>query len=194
MDFNKKRNNMKLEGKKIAILATDGFEKSELFQPLETLKNEGATVHIISNKDGAIKSWDDTNWGKTINVDKTLNQANESDYNALVLPGGQINPDVLRIEDSALNFVKAFFKSGKPVAAICHAPWLLISAGVINGRKVTSYKSIKDDVINAGGNWVDEEVVVDSGLITSRNPKDLPAFCNKIIEEVREGKHEAQHA
>ncbi|WP_105474294.1 type 1 glutamine amidotransferase domain-containing protein [Jejuia pallidilutea] len=185
---------MKLEGKKIAILATDGFEKSELFQPLETLKNEGATVHIISNKDGAIKSWDDTNWGKTINVDKTLNQANESDYNALVLPGGQINPDVLRIEDSALNFVKAFFKSGKPVAAICHAPWLLISAGVINGRKVTSYKSIKDDVINAGGNWVDEEVVVDSGLITSRNPKDLPAFCNKIIEEVREGKHEAQHA
>ncbi|GAL71333.1 ThiJ/PfpI family protein [Jejuia pallidilutea] len=122
MDFNKKRNNMKLEGKKIAILATDGFEKSELFQPLETLKNEGATVHIISNKDGAIKSWDDTNWGKTINVDKTLNHANESDYNALVLPGGQINPDVLRIEDSALNFVKAFFKSGKPVAAICHAP------------------------------------------------------------------------
>jgi protease I len=194
MDFNKKRNNMKLEGKKIAILATDGFEKSELFQPLETLKNEGATVHIISNKDGAIKSWDDTNWGKTINVDKTLNQANESDYNALVLPGGQINPDVLRIEDSALNFVKAFFKSGKPVAAICHAPWLLISAGVINGRKVTSYKSIKDDVINAGGNWVDEEVVVDSGLVTSRNPEDLPAFCNKIIEEVREGKHEAQYA
>lgn len=185
---------MKLDGKKIAILATDGFEKSELFQPLETLKNEGATVHVISNKDGEIKSWDENNWGKTVNVDKKLSEANESDYNALVLPGGQINPDLLRIEDSALNFVKAFFKGGKPVAAICHAPWLLISAGVINGRKVTSYKSIKDDVINAGGNWVDKEVVVDSGLVTSRNPDDLPAFCDKIIEEVREGKHEAQHA
>ncbi|MDD7886590.1 type 1 glutamine amidotransferase domain-containing protein [Flavivirga sp. 57AJ16] len=185
---------MKLENKKIAILATDGFEKSELFKPMEALKEEGAIVHIISNKDGEIKSWDDANWGKTIKIDKKINEANENDYNALVLPGGVISPDILRVDESALNFIRAFFKSKKPVAAICHAPWLLISAGVIQNRTVTSYKSIKDDVVNAGAHWIDEEVVVDSGLVTSRKPNDLPAFCDKIIEEVREGKHVAQHA
>ena len=185
---------MKLEGKKIAILATDGFEKSELFKPLEALKNEGATVHIISNKTGEIKSWDNTDWGKTIQVDKKLNDANANDYHALVLPGGVMNPDSLRTNEDALNFVKNFFESKKPVAAICHAPWLLISAHVIKDRKVTSYKSIKDDIINAGAHWVDEEVVVDNGLVTSRNPNDLPAFCSKIIEEILEGKHENQHA
>ncbi len=185
---------MKLEGKKIAILATDGFEKSELFKPLETLKNEGATVHIISNKTGEIKSWDNTDWGKTIQVDKKLSDANANDYHALILPGGVMNPDSLRTNEDALNFVKNFFESKKPVAAICHAPWLLISAHVIKDRKVTSYKSIKDDIINAGAHWVDEEVVVDNGLVTSRNPNDLPAFCSKIIEEVLEGKHEKQHA
>ncbi|SFZ92357.1 protease I [Flaviramulus basaltis] len=185
---------MKLESKKIAILATDGFEKSELFKPLEALKNEGATVHIISNKDGEIKSWDKTNWGKTVKVDKKIKDVNESDYNALVLPGGVMNPDTLRINDAALKFIQDFFKSGKPVAAICHAPWLLISAGVVENRKITSYKSIKDDLVNAGANWMDEEVVVDNGLVTSRNPNDLPAFCKKLIEEVSEGKHEEQHA
>ena len=185
---------MKLEGKKIAILATDGFEKSELFKPLEALKNEGATVHIISNKTGEIKSWDNTDWGKTIQVDKKLSDANANDYHALVLPGGVMNPDSLRTNEDALNFVKNFFESKKPVAAICHAPWLLISAHVIKDRKVTSYKSIKDDIINAGAHWVDEEVVVDNGLVTSRNPNDLPAFCSKIIEEILEGKHENQHA
>ena len=185
---------MKLEGKKIAILATDGFEKSELFKPLEALKNEGATVHIISNKTGEIKSWDNTDWGKTIQVDKKLSDANANDYHALILPGGVMNPDSLRTNEDALNFVKNFFESKKPVAAICHAPWLLISAHVIKDRKVTSYKSIKDDIINAGAHWVDEEVVVDNGLVTSRNPNDLPAFCSKIIEEVLEGKHEKQHA
>lgn len=185
---------MKLKNKKVAILATDGFEKSELFQPLEALKKEGATVHIISNKEGEIKSWDKTDWGESIKVDKKISEANEVDYNSLVLPGGVINPDQLRTDEGALNFIRAFFKSGKPVAAICHAPWLLISAGVIEGRQVTSYHSIKDDVINAGANWVDKEVVVDEGLVTSRNPDDLPAFCDKVIEETREGKHEDQHA
>lgn len=185
---------MKLEGKKIAFLATDGFEKSELFEPLKAVKDEGATAHVISIKEGEIKSWDKTDWGKSVPVDRLVTDANASDYNALVLPGGVINPDTLRTDENALSFIKNFFKSGKPVAAICHAPLLLISAKVIENRKVTSYKSIKDDVINAGANWVDEEVVVDSGLVTSRNPKDLPAFIDKVIEEVREGKHEEQVA
>jgi len=185
---------MKLENKKVAILATDGFEKSELFQPLKALQDEGATVHIISNKDGEIKSWDKTDWGESIAVDKKIAEANASDYNALVLPGGVLNPDTLRTDEKALDFIRDFFNSGKPVAAICHAPWLLISANVINGRKVTSYKSIKDDVVNAGAHWEDTEVVVDQGLVTSRNPDDLPAFCDKIIEEIREGKHDEQHA
>lgn len=183
---------MKLEGKNIAILATNGFEKSELFEPFEKLKQEGAKVDIISPEEGEIKSWDKDDWGKAITVDKTISNANESDYNGLVLPGGVINPDLLRINDSALNFIRDFFKSGKPVAAICHAPWLLISAGVIENREVTSYKSIKEDVKNAGAIWKDQEVVVDSGLITSRNPNDLPAFISKIIEEIREGKHKGQ--
>lgn len=185
---------MKLEKKKVAILATDGFEKSELFEPLKALKNEGATVHIVSIKEGEIKSWDDKNWGQPVKVDKLVSDTNEADYNSLILPGGVANPDTLRTNDDALDFIKAFFRSGKPVAAICHAPWLLISANVIDGRKVTSYHSIKDDVVNAGAHWVDEAVVVDQGLVTSRNPNDLPAFCDKIIEETREGKHEEQHA
>ncbi len=183
---------MSLENKKIAILATDGFEKSELFEPLNALKKENATVHIISVKEGEIKSWESNNWGETIQVDKLVQDANESDYNALVLPGGVANPDVLRTHDDALQFIRDFFKNNKPVAAICHAPWLLISAEVIENRKVTSYHSIKDDVVNAGAHWQDEEVVVDSGLVTSRNPEDLPAFIDKIIEEVKEGKHEDQ--
>ncbi|WP_308992355.1 type 1 glutamine amidotransferase domain-containing protein [Mariniflexile litorale] len=183
---------MKLRNKTIAILATDGFEKSELFEPLNALKNEGAEVHIISIKEGDITSWDDKNWGETIKVDKLVTNTNASNYNALVLPGGVINPDLLRINEDALGFIRDFFKAGKPVAAICHAPWLLISAGVIENRTVTSYKSIKDDIVNAGANWQDKEVVVDSGLVTSRNPKDLPAFINKVIEEIAEGKHEEQ--
>jgi len=185
---------MKLENKRVAILATDGFEKSELFQPLNALNEEGATVHIISVKEGEIKSWDGNNWGDSIKVDKLVDVAKESDYNSLVLPGGVANPDLLRTHDDALEFIRAFFKSGKPVAAICHAPWLLISANVIENRKVTSYHSIKDDVINAGAHWVDEEVVVDQGLVTSRSPKDLQAFIAKVIEETREGKHEEQKA
>ncbi len=183
---------MTLENKKIAILATDGFEKSELFEPLKALKNENATVHIISVKEEKIKSWEGENWDESIQVDKLVKDANESDYNALVLPGGVANPDLLRTHDHVLEFIRDFFKSGKPVAAICHAPWLLVSAKVLENRKVTSYHSIKDDLINAGADWVDQEVVVDSGLITSRNPDDLPAFIDKIIEEVKEGKHDDQ--
>ncbi|WP_149277704.1 type 1 glutamine amidotransferase domain-containing protein [Pareuzebyella sediminis] len=185
---------MKLKDKIIAILATDGFEQSELFEPLKALKDQGATVHIVSDKEGKIKGWDKTDWGKHIEVDKKVDAAHVKDYDALVLPGGVLNPDSLRTHTVALNFIKAFFESSKPVAAICHAPWLLISAGVINGRKVTSFKSIKEDVINAGAEWQDKEVVVDNGLVTSRNPDDLPAFCDKIIEEVIEGKHDEQHA
>ena len=183
---------MNLENKKIAIMATDGFEKSELFEPMRALKNEGATVHVISVKEGLIKSWHGENWGESISVDKVVEKANEKEYDALVLPGGVANPDLLRTHESALNFIRAFFESGKPVAAICHAPWLLISAKVIQNRKVTSYHSIKDDVVNAGANWVDKEVVVDQGLVTSRNPNDLPAFIDKLIEEIKEGKHEDQ--
>lgn len=183
---------MKLNEKKVAILATDGFEKSELLEPLNALKQEGAIVHIISVKEGLIKSWHGDNWGESVSVDKLVDDTSEADYHGLVLPGGVANPDLLRTHDNALSFIRDFFKSGKPVAAICHAPWLLISANVIENRKVTSYHSIKDDVINAGAKWVDEEVVVDEGLTTSRSPKDLPAFIDKMIEELREGKHEDQ--
>ncbi|MEQ3656296.1 MAG: type 1 glutamine amidotransferase domain-containing protein [Dokdonia sp.] len=183
---------MKLENKKVAILATNGFEKSELFEPMNALKNEGAHIDIVSLENGQIKSWDKDNWGEEISVDKTVDTASETQYNALLLPGGVINPDKLRTNDNALGFIRSFFDSGKPVAAICHAPWLLASANVVENRKITSYHSIKDDMINAGANWVDQEVVVDQGLVTSRNPDDLPTFISKVIEEVREGKHEDQ--
>lgn len=183
---------MKLQDKTIAILATDGFEKSELFEPLNAIKREGASVDIVSIKEGEIKSWDDKNWGQSIPVDKLVKNAEASNYDALILPGGVMNPDTLRADEDVLSFIRDFFKEGKPVAAICHAPWLLISAGVIENREVTSYHTIKTDVMNAGGEWRDEAVVVDAGLVTSRNPKDLPAFIDKIIEEVLEGKHEEQ--
>ncbi|MEO1256668.1 MAG: type 1 glutamine amidotransferase domain-containing protein [Bacteroidota bacterium] len=184
----------KLNQKKVAILATNGFEESELSSPMQALKDAGATVHIVSPKSGSIKSWDGDNWGKDFDVDKTLDEVNADDYNALVLPGGVINPDQLRTNDDAIDFIRSFFRQHKPVAAICHAPQLLVEADVLKGRKVTSYHSIKTDVKNAGANWVDEEVVVDQGLVTSRNPDDLPAFNDKLIEEVNEGKHEEQTA
>lgn len=185
---------MKLENKKVAILATDGFEQSELFSPKDALEKEKATVHVVSDKSGSIKAWDKDNWGKTIDVDQTLDQVSASDYHALVLPGGVINPDQLRTNEQALGFVRDFFKQHKPVAAICHAPQILINAEVVENRKMTSYSSVRKDLENAGAHWVDEEVVVDQGLVTSRNPDDLPAFNNKVIEEVREGKHEEQVA
>ena len=180
--------------KRIAILATNGFEESELKSPKEAMEKEGFTVEIISEKEGKIKGWADGNWSNEYNVDKTIGNVSANDYNALVLPGGVINPDKLRRNDDALKFVKHFFELKKPVAAICHGPQVLISAGVVKGRKMTSFSSIKDDLINAGANWVDEEVVVDEGFVTSRNPDDLPAFNSKLIEEIKEGKHELQHA
>ncbi len=180
--------------KRIAILATDGFEESELKSPKEAMEKEGFTVEIVSENEGKIKSWADGNWSNEYNVDKTINTASVNDYNALVVPGGVINPDKLRRNENALNFVKHFFEQNKPVAAICHGPQILISADVVKGRKMTSFSSIKDDLINAGANWVDEEVVVDEGFVTSRNPNDLPAFNSKLIEEIKEGKHELQHA
>lgn len=180
--------------KTIAILATNGFEESELTSPKEAMEKEGFDVHIVSPEGGKIKAWNKGEWSKEYNVDKVLKDVSANDYNALVLPGGVINPDHLRTNEKALDFVRDFFEQKKPVAAICHGPWTLISAGVVKGRTMTSYNSIKDDLKNAGANWVDKEVVVDEGFVTSRNPDDLPAFNAKLIEEIKEGKHKEQHA
>lgn len=185
---------MELSGKRIAILATDGFEQSELVMPRDTLKEAGATVEIISLKAGEIKGWDQKDWGQSVKVDKTLDEASANDYDAIVLPGGQINPDLLRVEPKALKFIRDIFDAEKVVAAVCHAPWLLIETGIAKGRKMTSFKSIKTDVVNAGAKWEDSEVVVDQGIITSRNPGDLKAFSAKIIEEVKEGRHSQRSA
>ncbi|WP_158840408.1 type 1 glutamine amidotransferase domain-containing protein [Polaribacter sp. L3A8] len=183
-----------LKRKTVAILATNGFEESELREPKKALEASGAEVHIVSLESGEIKSWNDGNWGKTYKVDKTLKEVSQENYNALMLPGGVINPDLLRNNTDAVRFVKSFFEHHKPVGAICHGPWLLAEADVLKGRKITSYSSIKTDLINAGANWIDEEVVVDKGLVTSRNPDDLPAFNAKLVEEVYEGKHKGQMA
>jgi deglycase len=185
---------MELNERKIAILATHGFEQSELEVPRDRLRSAGATVEIISLASGEIRGWDKKDWGRPVKVDKTLGQVSSADYDAVVLPGGQINPDLLRVEPTALKFIKEIFDAGKIVAAVCHAPWLLIETGIAKGRKMTSYKSIKTDVANAGAKWEDSEVVVDQGVITSRNPGDLEAFSAKIIEEVREGRHNRRSA
>lgn len=180
--------------KRIAILATNGFEKSELFSPKEALENEEFKVDIISIEKGKIKGWEGDNWSGEVEVDYTLKEVSAKDYNALVLPGGVMNPDKLRRNKDALIFVRDFFKQSKPVGAICHAAWTLIDAEVVEGRTMTSFNSIKKDLENAGALWVDKEVVVDEALVTSRNPDDLPAFNAKIIEEIKEGKHDLQHA
>ena len=180
--------------KKIAILATNGFEESELTSPKKYLEEQGWTAHIVSPESGTIKSWDEKDWGSKFDVDKTLDEASASDYDALVLPGGVINPDTLRTNEKALSFIRDFFNDKKPVAAICHGPQLLISADVVKGRKVTSYQSVSIDLKNAGAIWSDEEVVTDQGLVTSRSPKDLPAFNKKMVEEIKEGRHERQHS
>lgn len=183
----------KIQGKKIAILATDGFEQSELFEPRKALLEAGAEVDIVSLEKGSIKGWNETDWGDSISVDKTLDEVKASEYHALMLPGGLFNPDTLRTEQKAVNFVSGFFAEGeqKPVGAICHGPWLLAEANVVADRKVTSYPSIQTDLKNAGAKWVDEKVVVDQGLVTSRKPDDLDAFNRKLIEEICEGRHAA---
>ena len=183
-----------LQGKSIAVLATNGFEQSELEVPRDKLREAGAKVHVLSLKTGEIKGWDGDDWGRSVAVDKTLNDVSPDDYDAILLPGGQINPDLLRIEPKAIDFIKAFWTGEKVVAAICHAPWLLIEAGIAKNRKMTSYKSIKTDVINAGAHWQDSAVVADQGLVTSRNPGDLDVFCEKIAEEINEGRHERRAA
>jgi protease I len=175
--------------KKIAILATHGFEESELKSPKETLEQQGWTVHIVSPETGEIKAWARKDWGQSYKVDKELSEVTASDYDALVLPGGVINPDKLRTNKEALAFVKEFFNQHKPVGAICHGPQVLINAELVNGRTLTSVEAIKMDLMNAGARWLDEEVVVDNGLVTSRTPKDLPAFNKKLVEEIREGVH-----
>lgn len=169
---------------KIAILSTHGFEQSELMEPLRQLRQAGATVSVVSPETGQIKGWDNNDWGQSVDVDLALSEVSVSDFDALVLPGGQMNPDILRANSHAVGFVRDFVNSGKTVAAICHAPWLLIEAGAIAGRRVTSYGSISTDVKNAGGLWEDSEVVVDQGIITSRQPGDLNAFCDAIIREI----------
>ena len=181
-----------LESKRIAILLTDGFEEVEFTEPKKALESQGAEVHVIAPHGGTVKAWDHTDWGRSYDVTKTLDEADPDDYNSLFLPGGVLNPDQLRKESKAVDFAVSFFEDGKPVAAICHGPQLLIETGALEGRTMTSYPSIRTDLINAGVNWVDEEVVVDQGLVTSRNPGDVPAFSKKMIEEFCEGVHEGQ--
>jgi protease I len=181
-----------LKGKSVAILVEDGFEQIELTSPKQALEEAGATTHIISPRRGKVKGWEHTKWGQEFPVDVAIEQADARDYDALLLPGGVMNPDKLRTSKPAVQFVRSFFDQRKPVAAICHGPWILAEANVLNGRKVTSYHSIQTDLKNAGANWVDQEVVVDQGLVTSRNPDDLPAFNRKLVEEVSEGQHEHQ--
>jgi protease I len=185
---------MQASGKKVLILATHGFEQAELEVPRDRLRAAGATVDVVSPEKGEIKGWNVKDWGHPVKVDKALDEVKADDYDAIVLPGGQINPDLLRVNDKALKLIKDFYNQKKVVAAVCHAPWLLIETGIIKGRKATSYKSIKTDVINAGGQWEDAKVVADQGVITSRNPGDLEAFSAKIIEEMAEGKHARRSA
>lgn len=179
-----------LSGKKIVMIATDGFEQAELLEPKKNLEAAGATVVVLQikpqkdGKEGEIKAWDETDWGKTVKTDGMVSDAKAGDFDALVLPGGAMNPDKLRMDKDAVSFVKEYFATGKPVAAICHAPWLLIEAGVVSGKTMTSWPSIRTDLKNAGANVVDKEVVVDGNLITSRKPDDIPAFSKAIIEAV----------
>lgn len=178
-----------ISNSRILVMATHGFEQSELEKPVALLRAAGATVEVAAPEAGKIRGWDKTEWGNSVDVDLTLEKVKPQDYAALVLPGGVMNPDKLRTNDKAMAIVRSFLETGKVVAAICHAPWLLVEAGAVKGREVTSYNSIRTDVINAGGRWVDKAVATDQGIVTSRNPGDIDAFVAKIIEEVQEGEH-----
>ena len=187
-------NTPSLSGKRVAILATDGVEQVELTEPRKALDAAGARTMVVSPKSGSIKGWNHTTWGDPIKVDVTLDKTSPDDYDALLLPGGVMNPDHLRMNQQAVNFVRAFFEAGKPVAAICHGPWLLVEADAVRGRNVTSWPSLQTDLRNAGAHWTDSQVVTDHGLVTSRKPDDIPAFDKKMIEEFAEGVHEEQRA
>ena len=176
-----------LNKKKVAVIATNGFEQSEFKKPIKALKKEGILVDVISVKKGKIKGWKNRKWGDKFKVDIIVDNAQSNDYDMLILPGGVMNSDSLRMYESAVKFTREFIEQGKPIAAICHGASILIETGLLKGKHLTSYSSIKTDLINAGADWLDEEVVVDNKLITSRCPKDLPAFCEKIIEELKEG-------
>ncbi len=182
----------RLSGRRVAMLMTQGFEQVEMTEPRRALEEAGATVELVSPDEGTVKAWDRTDWGEEF-VDVPLSAARADAYDALVLPGGVRNPDRLRMNEQAVSFTRAFFEAGKPVAAICHAPWLLIEADVVKNREMTSFPSLKTDLENAGARWMDREVVVDQGLVTSRNPDDIPAFNRKMVEEIGEGIHAGQH-
>jgi len=174
-----------LSGKKIALITENGFEEVEFTSPKKALEDQGAIVEVISPNKGSVKSWKDGNWGKDFKVDKTVDEANSDDYHAVLIPGGVLNPDKLRTNKKAIEFIKDFFSKGKPVASICHGPQVLIETGALAGRKMTSFPSIKQDLINAGAEWFDQECVCDQALVTSRSPNDLEAFNKKIIEEIQ---------
>ncbi|MFN2617651.1 MAG: type 1 glutamine amidotransferase domain-containing protein [Thermoleophilaceae bacterium] len=182
----------KLEGKRVAFLATDGVEQVELTEPWKAVEQAGGEPELVSLESGEIQGFEHLDKGDTFEVQRTVADAGAEDYDGLVLPGGVANPDFLRASEDAVEFARKFFEAGKPVAAICHGPWTLVEADVVRGRKLTSWPSIKTDIRNAGGEWTDEEVVVDSGFVTSRKPDDLPAFCEKLVEEICEGRHEEQ--
>jgi protease I len=180
-----------LAGKRVAILATDGFEQSELFEPKKALEDNGAVVTIVSPHPGQIRAWDKSDWGQAIHVDRVLGDVSADEFDALVLPGGVMNPDKLRIDERAVSFVKSFAETDKPIGAICHAPWLLIEARVVDCKTITSWPSLETDLRNAGATWVDQEVVIDEVLVTSRRPEDLPAFNKRLIETIKNDWHKS---
>jgi deglycase len=182
----------RLKGKRVAFLATHGVEQVELTEPWKAVEQEGGRPEMVSLEGGQIQGFNHLDKADTFDVDRTVDEAGVQDYDGLVVPGGVANPDFMRINEDAVRFVRAFFEAGKPAAVICHGPWMLVEADVVRGRTVTSWPSLKTDIRNAGGEWVDEEVVVEAGLVTSRKPDDLPAFCEKLVEEICEGRHEEQ--
>ncbi len=183
----------KLEGKSVAIIAADMVEQIELVEPRKALEEAGAKTHLISLQAGEIQGFNHFDKADKLKVDRSIDEVDASEYDALMIPGGVGNPDQLRGDENVIAFVQEFFESGKPVAAICHGPWVLVEAGVVRGRQLTSWPTLQTDIRNAGGNWVDQEVVVDEGLVTSRKPDDIPAFNDKMIEEIHEGEHDGQH-